>query len=579
MNHRTISLVLLLLACHITSIAHAAGLIANVERKTVIDGESVILYIEGEDLQALPDTSALNQRFDILDSRVSNRQFRSGGKTTSTFTLRFELLAKNLGAVEIPSFESDGYISQPIVIEVVERGSPGSVPRDNVFAEVILDNSEPYVQSQVVMSLQIFDDGNLATADPVAPSIADVQVETLPVGKQRIEERDGVQYRVHTWRYALFPQKSGRIEIPRLQIVGSVKDASYGGNLILRNTPTRRISIRTKPAVLDVKVRPDESTSAWWLPVQQLELQHTWSSDIKQSRVGDPLTLSLTLTTKGATSTQLPEISLPDVSGLKMYPDVPELAAQPADDGLISQRREKWSLIPQREGTLELPAITLKWWDTIADVEREASIPAQQIIVAAAQVSEGGSGTPQSESVQADPNQPAAQSVDLAELDSQTQEPADASSTMPSTKNAWKVIAIAAIAGWVITVLSWVWRATRSTLPAPAPAANAVNPVARLRLRELKSLSQKDDLLAFRDAVMAWGEAHWSVNKPLSLSDIGGRLGNPTLQERLRQLDAAVYSNQQKKTLSMPELYSALIESLENSPQSPAASNDPLPQL
>jgi len=584
-NSKTIVFCLLLVIVPLWLPVNAAGLIANVERKTVIDGETVVLYIEGEDLQNLPDTSALNQKFDILDSRVSNQQFRSGGKTTRAFTLRFELLPKHLGTSEIPSFESDGYISQPIEIDVVERGSPGAVPRDNVFAEITFDNDSPYVQSQVVMAIRIYDDGSLATADPEPPVIADVQIEALPMGEQEIEERHGAQYRVNTWRFALFPQKSGSVEIPAMQIAGSVKDASYGGNLILRNTPTRRISIRTKPATLEVRARPDESTSSWWLPVRQLELKHQWSSDIGQSQVGEPLTLSLSVTTRGATSTQLPRINLPEVQGLKVYPDVPELASQAADDGLISQRREKWSIIPQQAGTLELPAITLKWWDTVADIEREATLPAQQIVVAAAQGSNNDSEALTAQSTApADAGEQVASDSRLQQSQGAVTEVADPKpAVMPATSRLWMWIAICAMFGWIGTIVSWLWRASRTRKQANDDQQNSVSTKAEGRssqyLRELKSLSQQNNPVAFRDGLLSWGKAKWPDNAPLNLADIGGRLDNSALSGYLRALDAAVYSQRQNNSVSLPELYSALKSSVDKPHRAASVPNDPLPHL
>ena len=153
-------------------------------------------YIEGENLKSLPDVSALNRSFDILDSRQSNSQVFDRGELRSKFTMRFELLPKNLGQVEIPVFTADGHSSQAIRVDVVERGTAGVTPRDKVFTEISFDTESPYVQSQVIMSLRILDDGSLATVDPQPPVIPDVQVERLPVGEQKIEERNGVEYRV-----------------------------------------------------------------------------------------------------------------------------------------------------------------------------------------------------------------------------------------------------------------------------------------------------------------------------------------------------------------------------------------------
>lgn len=580
-------LLLAMLFCLIPGQVWSASLTATVERKTVIDGESVLLYIEGENLKSLPDTSALNRRFDIVDSRSSNSQILGNGGLQSKFTLRFELLPKHLGKTEIPAFEADGQVSQPIIVEVVERGTAGTVPRDNVFAEVTLSDDSPYVQSQVVLSLHIFDDGKLATADPVIPAMANVQIEPLPVGKQRLETRDGVEYRVHTWRYALFPQKSGTLELPRLMIAGSVKDPSYGGNLILRNTPTRRISIRTRPVSIDVRPKPPQSTAAWWLPAEQLELRHKWSTDISKARVGDPLTLTLQLAAKGTTSTQLPEIDLADVEGLKIYPDVPELLSQPKYDGLISQRGEKWSIIPQRAGQVELPEIKIKWWDTTANVEREAVFEAQSIAVAAA---EGAVAAVQ-------PPLPVAQSPEVANESGQALLPESAELTepeqeapvkpvtgtlslLPDRHNGWMWIAVALATGWLITTLCWILtRRRKPVLNQTVEPAGRYSKQQRQALKDLKILSRSGSASAFRQSLMTWSAFKWPDNPPLNLAEIGKRLYDAELSSSLHSLDAAVYSSAGNE-VSLQDLHTRLLQSLDNrAGPSKSPSHDPLPQL
>lgn len=578
-------LLTLALSVLLPGVLWAQSLEATVERQTVIDGESVVLYLKGESLNELPDVSALNQSFDILDSRRSNSRVIDQGVVRSSFMMRFELLAKKLGQSEIPVFTADSQSSQAIRIDVVERGTAGVVPRDKVFTEITFDKENPYVQSQVIMSLHILDDGSLATVDPQPPIIPDVQVERLPVGDQQIEERDGVEYRVHTWRYALFPQRNGEIEIPRFQIAGSVKDPTYGGNLILRNMATRRISIRTKATTLNVKAKAEQSTADWWLPVEKLELDREWSADIKNSKVGEPLTLTLSLTTQGATSNQLPEILPPDINGLKIYPDVPELVSQPSEKGLISRRREKWSVIPLREGLIEIPAVSLKWWDVATETERTATLPAQQLIVAAADTdaSTGNNKTP----VVSDASEPTDQAntkTEGAELPDSVESEGDRAmgmtTLMPAQSRAWRWIALLALAGWAVTLLSWWGRSRRrKRVELEAGVVSAGKSDAARQLRELRALSTSENASIFRAAMVDWSHSYWPDNPPVSLVDIGRRLRHESLLKQLHQLDASLYG-QQQSSVSLPDIYATLSAAITDHQQPSAKLNaDPLPTL
>lgn len=582
----------------------AASLKAEVKKQTVVDGETVLLYIIGEDLRGYPDTTALNRRFDIVGSRRQQSQFVDEGVVKSRYTMLLELLPKHLGVSDIPPFEVDGQRSEKISIEVVARGTPGVVPRDNVFAELSIDNETPYVQAQIILSLHVFDDGSLAAAEPEIPDIAAMQIEQIPGDPQRLETRDGVEYRVHTWRYALFPQRSGSYEIPRIKVVANVKDPSYGGNLILRNTPTRRISFRSDSMQLDVRPRPAQSKSEWWLPVKQIDLQKSWSSDPATSQVGEPLTYSVVLTTNGATSTQLPEIKLPDVDGLKIYPDVPELVSQPGEDSVISRRTDKWSIIPQRAGTITLPEYRLQWWDTVADRERVTVIPAQQLVVsgAAATASAGGANITNNaiDSANNTDSNSAENSVNAAALD--VADVADGNSAdtplrslssriLPERNNLWVWIAAFVSIGWLVTLGAWLFTARRARARTVQlagigePAHTSLTE--QQTLRDLTALSTGGDRSRYLSAMMKWASARWPQQTPVSVTDVGRRLRSDELSMLLQQVESSLYSQQageasaQDKTLE--SLHHALRKAINSADESVrhtrAGTNELLPEL
>jgi hypothetical protein len=571
----------------------AASLKAEVKKQTVVDGETVLLYIIGEDLRGYPDTTALNKRFDIVGSRRQQNQFIDNGVVKSRYTMLLELLPKHLGVSDIPPFEVDGQRSDKISIEVVARGTPGVVPRDNVFAELSIDNETPYVQAQTILSLHVFDDGSLAAAEPELPDIAGMQIEQIPGDPQRLETRDGEEYRVHTWRYALFPQRSGTYEIPRIKVIANVKDPSYGGNLILRNTPTRRISFRSDAMQLEVRPRPAQSSADWWLPVTQLDLKNNWSSDPAASQVGEPLTYSVALTTSGATSTQLPEVKLPDVDGLKIYPDVPDLASQPGDDGVISRRTDKWSIIPQRAGTITLPEYRLRWWDTVADRERVTVIPAQQIVVAGG-TDKGDSATPENtaaNSLASGESETTNAANNVVGIGAGPEPSSPLEKMLPARNNLWAWVAAIMGTGWLFTLISWFIFSRRgrvspgNTEDNNEAAAGAVS--VQQSMRDLTALSNGHDRSRYLSALMKWASVRWPQQPPVSVADVGRRLQSEELSALLKQVESSLYSQRSSATTgsdtTLKALHNALQQAIrhddETVRQSQAQSNDLLPEL
>ena len=539
----------------------AASLETEVDRTTVIDGESVVLYINGSGLSEIPDTSILLTDFRIVQSGVSSSQQIVNGVSTRGYKVRLELQPEKTGSVAIPVFTVDGISSEPIGIEVVPRGTPGVEPRDKVFVELVVDKVAPYVQEQVILSLNIFDDGNLASADPTLEGNSNYQVERLPSSGEKIVERDGVQYRRHTFRYAIFPQKSGEVVIDSVSIPASVRDKSYGGNLILRNTPTRRIQLRTEPLSLQVKPRAALSTSGWWLPVEVLQLKHEWSSDIKDAKVGEAFTLTMELIAKGAASSQLPEIPIPDIPGVKIYADTPQFATQPEPDHLLSLRREKWSVIPNKSGKVSLPEINIKWWDTVSDSEKVVSLEAQEIMVQGSDLQADTDSplvTPEqnlpaetntSDSVSAlkspdlaDPglnDNSAANNDALAASDGLFLD-TDPASGVTGVARWWQWLALVVMAIWALTLFAWWWT-SRSKSRVSSATQNLLQRESQA-WRRLKPASRQQDPSVYSNAVLEWAQVRWPDQAVHNLPAIGTLLGSQTLTDHMQSLDESRFS-------------------------------------
>jgi hypothetical protein len=559
---KRIFLFALLLAQAFGGALQAASLEATVSSTSVVEGESVALYLEGVDLTEMPDISALYPNFDVLDSRTSEQMSFINGLRSTKNIWRFELMAKSPGNSVIPAFTADGLSTDPIVINVQARGAPGAVPRDDIFFELSVDNAEPWVQGQVVLTISVFDGVDITSGSLTEPESPDLQIERLPDLPQQIVERDGIEYRLITRRYALFPQRSGEIVIAPLQLSANIRDIDTHGQR--RYSQNRRVTIRSESLTLKVKARPAESTSAWWLPVAEINLTSEWSGDIDSSVVGEPLTRTLVLTALGATETQLPEISVTSVDGLKIYPDAAQLDAKALDTGLVSARQEKWSIIPQRPGTHTLPAITIKWWDTKHDAERETTLPAEVIEVMAADSSE------------APPTPPVDSAAPLALTpDGSVSEVADAA-VRPDAPGYWMWLALMATSGWLVTLLAW-WRQRR---PATVESEPAIAPVtADALLQQVGKASKTGDTRQFRSALLHWARRQWPTKPPLQPAEIGRRLGDDALTEALARIDASIYS-EQPSSIDMPELYTKLrAAASRHNTASPPAAADPLPQL
>jgi hypothetical protein len=92
-----------------------AVLNSQVDRATVVEGESLVLHITGGGISAMPDTSSLWQDFQITGTEV--KESRDGRE----FHAQVRLQPRRTGTVIIPPFNVDGLRTEIIVIDVLER--------------------------------------------------------------------------------------------------------------------------------------------------------------------------------------------------------------------------------------------------------------------------------------------------------------------------------------------------------------------------------------------------------------------------------------------------------------------------
>jgi hypothetical protein len=179
-------------------------------------------------------------------------------------------------------------------------------------------------------------------------------------------------------RFALFPQKSGLLVIDPITLTVSVPadPARVRGFF----SPTRKLTRRTDAIRLEVQARPS-SGSPWWLPASAVTLDSEWAGGTDRAIVDQPLTRSINLRAGGVMDTQLPDISLPAIDGASLYAEEPTRAMGMNQRGLVAEQTIKWALIPQREGELVLPAITVQWFNTDTGRFETAALPAETLQV------------------------------------------------------------------------------------------------------------------------------------------------------------------------------------------------------
>ncbi len=489
----TISVLFMLLPLHPL---YAAQIQASVDRNPVSLNESFqITFQTTETPDDEPDFSALQQDFDILSQSQNSKSSWINGKSSKTLLWIVNVMAKQTGNLIIPAIIFGDDSSQPIPVQVIEAtGNKAGQTDTDVFLEVEANPQSPYVQAQVLYTLRLYRRVEIAQASLTEPELPDAVIEKLGDDNNFNTQINGVDYWVTERKYAIFPQKSGQMEIKPLQLTAQVVTStrpSFSGFFNPQMTQTQRVT--SQPVTLDVKPVPASFNGRHWLAAEQLYLKEEWSGDPQKMKVGEPLTRTLTVLANGSTVSQLPELNTakPAVSGaegadaqLKSYPDQPVLQEQKKADGVIAFREEKIALIPSKAGSYTLPAIEVPWFNTKTQKMEIAKIP--ETSLTALEV-EGAQQAPQ---IPAAP--PAAQAAKIHTKPLvQTQQ-----------SNIWLWVSVFLALGWLATLIYLFSKRRGAKQTVIDDSANRI----RLEdsLKNLKKACHANDPFAAKEALLAW---------------------------------------------------------------------------
>lgn len=583
---------------------------SKLSANTITRDESVTLEITAIGMDAELDLSSLRKDFEVVQ-RSSSREIRSimqagsGLQTTSFVTWALELVPRKVGIFTVPPVQVGNVSSQSHTLTVNEL--PTGASRD-IFVEAVVDTETPWVQSQVLMTLKVFQALEIVDGGLDVPAAENLVVERLGDDVRTNENRDGRQYTVTTRRFALFPQKSGELILEPITLSVSVPaDPSRVRGYF---SPTRKLTRRTDKIVLNVLPRPN-TDSAWWLPAKAVQLDSQWVGDVSTATVDQPLTRTVVLRASGVTDSQLPEINIPAIEGASLYAEEPERKLGANEQGLVSELTIKWAVIPQRAGELLLPSVSVDWFNTSTGNVETAVLPAEKITVGVAKstTAANNSGQNSDELINQSGSNTGIQNTQSATLagsaDSLSDQNANASvdpasvvtessqavsqiaaaterrfEELRTSLETWRNLALIVLALWFVSSAAFWW-ALHKRRKSTDNTDSALGRLGAVRNAASKSLSRMQPLGGVvascktgncddvRHALLAWSARQWVDDPPLTLGALTKRLATGPARSTIEMLDAALYSPRdsaneralvQAQLCSLPETLKAAID-------------------
>ncbi len=461
-----------------------AAITAEVDRTQLAPGETVELRIRVEgDTSRQPDLSPLEEHFEIL-SRSQSAQTRIINWKREEFREWTLVLApRRDGIVVIPPIRAGHETTRPITLRVAAGQSRRAGTDAPVQLETSVEPKSVHVQAQFLLIVRVVHrdelEGNLTE-----PEVNGAVVEKIGDQRTYAEVRNGIRYRITERRYAVFPQRSGTLEIPSLVLTGTLHQQSsrFGFNPFGPAQGGRTVRLRSEPLQVEVLPRPGNwPARQTWLPAQDVALEARWTPEDRRSRTGEPLVLQVTTEARGLAATQIPAPRIDWPEGLQVYPDKPVQDNQVSTDGVTGTRVDRYTVIPSRGGMFGIGEIRLPWWNTRTNAIEVARVGAVTLQV------EGPVATPSPNATGTPASVP-----DLAP-------PSPAPSTRSGSTLPWLLCALLAI-GWAFTT----WFLLRRRPPAPPAAGDATPMTADRHWYVLARACRENDARGAYQATLTW---------------------------------------------------------------------------
>ncbi|MBK1702915.1 hypothetical protein CKO22_19130, partial [Thiococcus pfennigii] len=357
-------------------VAAAAELTARLDREQITDDETVGLsLVLAGDVGGMPDLSPLAADFDIIDQSHTSRVAFVNGQTSASQEWRLEIAPRRTGLLTVPSLTLGSLATEPLTLTVLEAATASAPSGDqSVRLEVTATPEAPYVQGRVdyVVRLLARVDVDLLQPRLSEPEAEGARIERVGEDRQYSETIGGERYTVIERRYAVFPQRSGPLEIDPPHLVAAVP--------VERTPPAQGFG---QDPFGPIEEFFGAMPGAGRLRAESVELSDEWQPEGTRVAVGEAITRTVTITAAGVTSAQLPDLALEAPPSVRLYPDPPQGRDEQGGEVPVALKQTKVALVATEPGQVTLPEIRLPWWDTTSDVPREAIIPARTLEVVA----------------------------------------------------------------------------------------------------------------------------------------------------------------------------------------------------
>ena len=333
------------------------------------------------------------QGFEVLMGPSRSTQYQNyNGVVTNSITFTYILMAEKEGTYKIPgaTIVADGnnYTSNSVEIKVLppdqsssnagsgssarssrNQANSGKITDKELFMTATASKTNVYEQEAILLTYKVYTQVNLTALNGDIPDLKGFHTQEVELPNQKtfsLEHNNGRNYNTTIWRQlVLFPQQTGKIEIPSVTFEGTVSqmvasadpfDAFFnGGNYVNINK-----NIVTPKLTINVKELPAGKPANFSGGVGEFTLSSSIST--QELKTNDAVTIKLVISGTGNMKLiNTPEVGFPQ--DFEIYDPKVDNKFNLTRNGLSGNKVIEYLAIPRHAGTYTIPPIEFSYFD------------------------------------------------------------------------------------------------------------------------------------------------------------------------------------------------------------------------
>ena len=331
--------------------------------------------------------------FEVLMGPTRSTQYQNyNGVENHSITFTYILMAGKEGTYKIPGAtivaNGNNYTSNSVEIKVLppdqsssnagsstsahssrNQTNSGKITDKELFITATASKTSVYEQEAILLTFKVYTQVNLTQLHGDTPDLKGFHTQEVELPQQKtfsLEHYNGRNYNTTIWQqFVLFPQRSGKLEIPSVTFEGTVSqrvasadpfDAFFnGGNYVNINK-----NIVTPKLIIDVKELPAGKPANFSGGVGEFTLSSSIST--QELKTNDAVTIKLVISGTGNMKLiNTPEVGFPQY--FEIYDPKVDNKFNLTRNGLAGNKVIEYLAIPRHAGTYTIPPIEFSYFD------------------------------------------------------------------------------------------------------------------------------------------------------------------------------------------------------------------------